>query len=159
MAEFGLIRDATMADLDAINAVVARAIHTWKLPDPGQAPRPASVPVHAGGSRSPAAARAGAGLRHRCRRRWEPANPRDLPGAGSGMLLHGLYVDPARHGQGLGARLLGDAAGAARDRGHEGILVRAQADAEGFFARRGFRRLPVLDEARDYAARLWLPLS
>jgi N-acetylglutamate synthase-like GNAT family acetyltransferase len=159
MAEFGLIRDATTADLDAINAVVARAIHTWKLPD---RVKRLALPVYrytpedlahlqlrvleqASGIVAVAA--------------WEPANPRDLPGAGSGMLLHGLYVDPARHGQGLGARLLGDAAGAARDRGHEGILVRAQADAEGFFARRGFRRLPVRDEARDYAARLWLPLS
>ena len=159
MAEGGRIRDATRADLDAASAVIAAAIHTWRLPD---RVKRLALPVyrytpedlahlhlrvleHPHGIVAVAA--------------WEPADPRDLPGAGSGMLLHGLYVDPARHGQGLGARLLGDAAGAARDRGHEGILVRAQADAEGFFAGRGFRRLPVRDEARDYAARLWLPLS
>jgi len=159
MAEHGLIRDATRADLDAVNAVVAAAIHTWKLPE---RVRRLALPVYRYTPED---------LAHLQLRvleqasdvvavaAWEPADPRDLPGAGSGMLLHGLYVDPVRHGQGLGARLLDDAAGAARDRGHEGILVRAQADAEGFFARRGFRRVPVRDEARDYAARLWLPLS
>lgn len=159
MAKHGLIRDATRADLDAINAVVAGALHTWKLPE---RVKRLALPLYHYTLED---------LAHLELRvleqasdifgvaAWEPANPRDLPGAGSGMLLHGLYVDPARHGQGLGARLLGDAAGAARDRGHEGILVRAQADAEGFFAGRGFQRLPVRDAARDYAARLWLPLS
>ena len=159
MAEHGLIRDATSGDLDAVNAVVAAAIQTWRLPD---RVKRLALPVYRYTPEDlahlqlrvleqPAGIIAVAA--------WEPADPRDLPGAGSGMLLHGLYVDPARHRQGCGARLLDDAAGMARDRGHEGILVRAQVDAEGFFARHGFRRLPVRDEARDYAARLWLALS
>ena len=159
MVEHSLIRDAVRADLDAVNAVVEAAIQTWKLPD---RVKRLALPVYRYTSED---------LGHLQLRvleqssgivavaAWEPADPRDLPGAGSGMLLHGLYVDPARHGQGLGARLLDDAAGAARVRGHDGILVRAQADAEGFFARRGFARLPVRDAARDYAARLWLTLS
>ncbi len=159
MGEDGLIRDAARIDLDAVNAVVAAAIHTWRLPE---RVKRLALPVY----RYTPEDLAHLQLRVLARAHgivavaaWETADPRDLPEAGSGMLLHGLYVDPARHGQGLGARLLEDAAGAARDRGHEGILVRAQADAEGFFARRGFRRLPVRDEARDYAARFWLPLS
>nr|WP_296749609.1 GNAT family N-acetyltransferase [Thioalkalivibrio sp.] len=159
MTEQSRIRDATRVDLDAVNTVVEAAIHTWKLPD---RVKRLALPVYrytpedlghlhlrvleqSSGIVAVAA--------------WELADRRDLPGTGSGMLLHGLYVDPARHGEGLGARLLDDASGAARSCGHEGILVRAQADAEGFFARRGFTRLPVRDAARDYAARLWLPLS
>ncbi|MCA1789138.1 MAG: GNAT family N-acetyltransferase [Thioalkalivibrio sp.] len=159
MAEHSVIRDAGGSDLDAVNAVVEAAIHTWKLPE---RVKRLALPLYRYTPEDLAH------LQLRVLEKppgiiavaaCEPADPRDLPGAGSGMLLHGLYVDPARHRQGLGARLLGDAAGAARDRGHEGILVRAQADAEGFFAGRGFRRLPVRDAARDYAARLWLPLS
>ena len=159
MAEHSLIRDAVRADLDAVNAVVEAAIQTWKLPD---RVKRLALPVYRYtpedlGHLQLRVLEQSSGIVAVAA--WEPADPRDLPGAGSGMLLHGLYVDPARHGQGLGARLLDDAAGAARVRGHDGILVRAQADAEGFFARRGFTRLPVRDAARDYAARLWLTLS
>jgi GNAT superfamily N-acetyltransferase len=159
LAEHSLIRDAARADLDAVNAVVEAAIRTWKLPD---RVKRLALPVYRYtpedlGHLQLRVLEQSSGIVAVAA--WEPADPRDLPGAGSGMLLHGLYVDPARHGQGFGAGLLEDATGAARVRGHEGILVRAQAGAEGFFARRGFTRLPVRDEARDYAARLWLPLS
>jgi predicted N-acetyltransferase YhbS len=90
---------------------------------------------------------------------WEPADARDCPGAGSATLLHGLYVSPDAHRRGLGTRLLEDGVRSARASGSHGILVRAQAGAEDFFQRVGFSRLPVRNEARDYAARFWLSLN
>jgi hypothetical protein len=52
--------------------------------------------------------------------------------------------------------LLDAAATAARDQGMDGLLVKAQADASGFFAARGLQRLAVDDPARDYPYRYWL---
>jgi N-acetylglutamate synthase-like GNAT family acetyltransferase len=159
MTDAGTIRGATADDLDAVNAVIEAAIHTWRLPE---RVKRLALPVYRythgdlghlslrvlerpGGIAGVAA--------------WEPASPRDLPGPGAGVLLHGLYVDPGQHRRGIATRLLDDGAEAALREGRDGILVRAQADAEGFFAQRGFTRLPVRDQARDYAARLWRPLS
>jgi len=90
---------------------------------------------------------------------WESADPRDIPGAGSAALLHGLYVIPSAHRAGFGTRLLEDGIHSARASGDRGILVRAQADAEAFFQHLGFSKLPVQDASRDYAARFWLSLS
>ena len=87
---------------------------------------------------------------------WEPASPRDLPAGTRGLLLHGLYVDPSSQRQGMGSQLLAAAATAARDQGVDGLLVKAQADANGFFAARGLQRLAVDDPARDYPHRYWL---
>jgi len=90
---------------------------------------------------------------------WDPADPRDLPADTSGLLLHGLYVDPAHQHRGVGGRLLDAAAGAARALGLDGVLVKAQADASGFFEARGLQRLPVEDAARHYPRRFWLATS
>ena len=159
MTEAGTIRGATAADLDAVNAVIEAAIRTWRLPE---RVKRLALPVYRYNH---------ADLGHLNLRvverpegiagvaAWEPASPRDLPGPGAGMLLHGLYVDPGQHRRGIATRLLDDGVTAARREGRDGILVRAQADAEAFFTRLGFTRLPVRDEARDYAARLWRPLS
>jgi predicted N-acetyltransferase YhbS len=90
---------------------------------------------------------------------WEPADARDGPDAGTATVLHGLYVSPDGHRTGIGRRLLEDGIRRARTAGLSGILVRAQAGAEGFFQRAGFSRLAVRNEARDYAARFWLSLN
>ena len=89
---------------------------------------------------------------------WEPADLRDCPAGQRGLLLHGLYVDPVHQGHGVGSRLLDAAAEQGRSGGYDGILVKAQADAEGFFQRRGLRSIPVLDPGRDYPNRCWLDL-
>jgi GNAT superfamily N-acetyltransferase len=76
---------------------------------------------------------------------WEPASPRDLLAGQSGLLLHGLYVDPTHQRCGVGTRLLDSALTAAREQEFNGLLVKAQADANGFFEEHGMQRLPVED--------------
>lgn len=90
---------------------------------------------------------------------WEEAEAGDLPGGQTGLLLHGLYVDPKRQHCGIGSRLFEAAVHAARARGVDGVLVKAQTDAEGFFLKLGLEKLPVQDARRDYARRLWLALA
>jgi len=86
---------------------------------------------------------------------WEPASPRDLPAGKSCLLLHGLYVDPARQRAGVGSQLLEAAISAAHEQGFDGLLVKARPEAEGFFLARGFAPLPVNDTTRDYPHRFW----
>ncbi|MCP5142767.1 MAG: GNAT family N-acetyltransferase [Chromatiales bacterium] len=74
-------------------------------------------------------------------------------------LLHGLYVLPDQQGKGIGHRLWRLCVDRARKQGHCGLLVRAQAQAIGFFRKAGMTELQVSDKSRDYAHRFWLPLS
>jgi GNAT superfamily N-acetyltransferase len=85
----------------------------------------------------------------------EEAAPGDLRPGQSGLLLHGLYVDPLYHGEGIGGRLLDAALEMVRERGMDGLLVKAQPDAVGFFQAMGMARLPVRDRERDYPHRFW----
>lgn len=151
------LRPATANDLPAINAIVERAVMTWQL---AERVKRLSLPsyryhehdfvhMHLVVAEDAAGTLAGFAA-------WDVADPRDAPGGQRGLLLHGLYVDPVRHGEGIGSRLLAAAATAARTDGHDGLLVKAQADANGFFIARGLRLLPVTDPARDYPHRYWL---
>ena len=83
----------------------------------------------------------------------------DFPCAQSASILHGLYVDPAHHGQGVGSLLLKRIEEIAALTDARGLLVKAQQDAVDYFAGRGFKTLPVKDESRDYPYRLWKPFS
>lgn len=150
-------RPAQTADLDAINGVIERAIASWKLPE---RVKRLSLPsyryhthdlIHLEIMAIEGADREIVGVAA-----WEPAHPRDLPVGKTGLLLHGLYVDPAYQRRGMGRQLLEAAASAARNQGLDGVLVKAQADANGFFEARGLHRLPVEDPARDYPHRYWL---
>ena len=150
------LRPATPADLAAINAVIERAVMTWQLPE--RVKRLALptyryhlhdlehltivVAEHSELSVIGVAA-------------WEPANARDLPAGQTGLLLHGLYVDPDRQRAGAGSQLLDAALAAAREQGFDGLLVKARPEAEGFFLARGLRPLPVTDAERDYPHRFW----
>jgi len=159
LADPCVIRAGGTKDLPEANRIIEAAIGTWNLPE---RVKRLALPLYRytdvdlthldlrllegpGGPMGVAA--------------WEPADARDVPGAGPATLLHGLYVTPGAHRAGIGTRLLEDGIHRARASGSRGILVRAQADAEGFFERLGFSRLPVRDESRDYAARFWLSLS
>jgi N-acetylglutamate synthase-like GNAT family acetyltransferase len=153
------LRQANADDLPAINAVVECAIATWQLPE---RVKRLSLPsyryhahdlVHLHLVVAEDADHALVGVSA-----WEPANPRDLPSGKTGLLLHGLYVDPAHQHRGVGSQLLDATAAAARAQGVDGVLVKAQADANGFFEARGLQRLPVEDAARHYPHRFWLPV-
>jgi hypothetical protein len=48
---------------------------------------------------------------------------------------------------------------AAQAQGFDGLLVKAQQDASGFFRAMGMQRLPVEDPARQYANRFWKPMN
>lgn len=87
---------------------------------------------------------------------WEDAAPGSCPPGRSALLLHGLYVLPDRQGAGVGSALLREVLAEAAAQGRDGVLVRAQREAEGFFRRHGFERLDVADPLRDYQGRYWL---
>lgn len=153
------LRQAHADDLPAINGIVERAVAAWQLPE---RVKRLSLPsyryqthdlVHLHLMLAEDADQTPVGVAA-----WEPANPRDLPAGQRGLLLHGLYVDPARQRRGVGSQLLEATAAAARAQGFDGVLIKAQADANGFFEARGLQRLPVEDAARHYPHRFWLPV-
>lgn len=150
------IRPAQAADIAALNGVIERAIMAWQLPDrvkrlslPGYRYHPHDLDhLHIVVAEDEAHAIVGVAA-------WEAANPRNVPAGRRGLLLHGIYVDPAKQHRGVGSRLLDAAQRAACKDGYDGLLVKAQADANAFFAARGMLRLAVENPERDYPHRWW----
>ena len=150
------LRPARADDLAALNGIIERAVMTWNLPErvkrlslPSYRYHPHDLDhLHVVVAEDAEHVIIGVAS-------WEPASPRDLPAGQRGLLLHGLYVDPAHLRRGVGSQLLDAALAAAQAQGFDGLLVKAQADANGFFAARGMQRLPVEDPARDYPNRFW----
>lgn len=153
------VRPAGADDLAAVNGVIVRAVMTWRV---AERVKRLSLPsyryqvhdldhLHLVVAEDALHTIVGVAA-------WEPATPRDVPGGGRGLLLHGLYVDRGHQHRGIGSALLDAATAAAREACFDGLLVKAQADASGFFAGRGLQRLPVEDPARDYPYRFWLAL-
>jgi len=151
---------ATQANLDAVNAVIERAVMTWNLPErvkrltlPSYRYQPHDLDhLHIVIAEDVDRAVLGVAA-------WEPASARDLPAGKTGLLLHGLYVDPARQRIGVGSQLLDAAMNAARKQGFDGLLVKARPEATGFFLARGMEHLPVEQAARDYPHRFWKAAS
>jgi len=75
------------------------------------------------------------------------------------LVLHGLFVNPRYHKKGVGTLLFQFAEKAAKKEQCDGLLVRAQKDAESFFQRMGMKKLDVVDDRRDYAHRYWKALK
>jgi predicted N-acetyltransferase YhbS len=150
------LRQARNDDLLTLNAVIERAVMTWQLAErvkrlslPSYRYYPHDLDhLHIVVAEDAAHAIVGVAA-------WEPASPRDLQARQRGLLLHGLYVDPAHLRRGVGSQLLDAALAAAQAQGFEGLLVKAQADASGFFSARGMQRLQVEDPQRDYPHRFW----
>ena len=90
---------------------------------------------------------------------WEEADAVDSPQIGAALVLHGLFVAPRHQGRGIGSLLVDEVVKVAAANGYDALLVKAQRDAQGFFASRGFRSLPLGDAAHDYAHRLWRPVQ
>ena len=151
-----VLRPATEADLPAINQVIETAVMSWQLPE---RVKRLSLPSYrydatdlmhltlwlAENDKGEAVAIAG----------WEAADATDLSDGLRGILLHGLYVLPDLHGHGLGQSLLALTERNAKESGYDGILVKAQTEAIGFFQRQGYGDLPVEDDARHYSHRMW----
>ncbi len=154
------LRRAEEADLAPLNAVIERAVMTWNLPERVKRLSLATYRYQAHDLEhlhivlAEDAGQAIVGVAA-----WEPATARDVPDGMRGLLLHGLYVDPAHARRGIGSRLLEAALDTAREQGFDGLLVKAQSEAVGFFATRGMAPLPVADAARDYPHRFWQPVQ
>lgn len=149
------LREAGSADLPALNAVIEHAVMRWNLPE---RVKRLALPAYRYNLHDLDAlqlwlAEDDSGVVGVAA--WEAADARDVAPGQHGLLLHGLYVAPDRQGQGVGKQLLASAVNAARVHGFDGIVVKAQADARGFFEAQGFVAMAVLDTGRDYRHRLW----
>ena len=86
---------------------------------------------------------------------WEEADAKDALAEYRSLLLHGIYVDASHQRQGIGRQLFGAAEAAVCQLQYDGLLVKAQQDAIGFFESLGMRRLAVEGPLHQYAHRLW----
>ena len=150
------IRPAVQTDLDSINRVIEAAVMTWVLPE---RVKRLSLPVYRYTRHDLAHLEMVVAEDQRRHIRgvaaWEAASTQDAPAGYSALLLHGIYVEPLHHRQGIGRRLFAAAEAAVAQHRCDGLLVRAQQDAVGFFASLGMSRLPVDEAATRYAHRLW----
>ena len=153
------LRLLASVDLDAANAVIEAAIMTWDLPERVKRLSLASYRYdahdleHLTIMSALDAAEAIVGVAA-----WEPASVADTPDGVKGLLLHGIYVIPALHHTGIGSRFIGAAIRAARQGRFDGMLVKANRDAQGFFFSRGLQQLPTENARRDYPYRFWRDL-
>jgi GNAT superfamily N-acetyltransferase len=154
------LRPASDSDLGAVNAVIERAVMTWRLPERVKRLAMPSYRyarfdlkyLHIVVVEDRAIGIVGVAA-------WEPAAVHDCPQGCQGLQLHGIYVEPDQQRRGVGTRLLFAAGAAARQEGYDGLLVKAQADAAGFFRKQGLQEVPLLHPDRDYPHRYWLDLT
>lgn len=152
------LHQATSGDLPAINQVIDAAVMGWKLPERVKRLALPSyrydaldldhLAILVANAREDGIVGVAA---------CEPANPADLPEGCAGLLLHGLYVHPRSQGQGIGRQLFRAAEEQVRQGGYDGLLVKAQPDAIGFFQAMGMQGLESRVPARDYPYRYWKP--
>ena len=154
------LRLAQPRDLDAINAMIARAIECWDL---AERVKRVSLPVYAYDRADLDFLQLFVAIDGRNRiigvAALEPADRGDCAGGHQGLLLHGIYVEPGRHRDGVGTRLLEAVFRAARGAGYDGVLARAQPGATAFFEANGFEPLRIDDPLRDYSHRYWYRLD
>lgn len=72
---------------------------------------------------------------------WAPAGPEDTLGKESEALLHGIYINPAHQGLGIGKGLFEHTRQLAEKCGYRGFIVKASKDAAGFFEHLGLERV------------------
>ncbi len=150
------VRLASEDDLPAINAIIEACVMGWDLPERVKRLSLDSYRYHAQDldhlavyvATSATGEVVGVAA-------LEQADEKDLPANRTGLLLHGIYVMPGWQRSGVGKQLLARAFEAACEQGVDGLLVKAQADANSYFASQGFNPLPVVDPGRDYPHRWW----
>ena len=86
----------------------------------------------------------------------EPAEKSAVPAGKSGLLLHGIYVEPKLHRSGTGRQLVKRALEIAKAESYAGLLIRAQPDAIGFFKAIGSREITTANSRKDYPHQYWL---
>ena len=151
------LHPANLSDLPQINQVIALAVMQWDLPERVKRLSLPSYQYHEQDLRHLQITLAEYQTGHPIGiAAWEEADQADLPAGKRGLLLHGIYVHPAYQHRGIGSRLLDAARLAASETGLDGVLVKAQAEARGFFLACGMESLAVVDTARDYPYRYWL---
>ncbi len=154
-----VFRTVQKSDLDAVNAVIASCVMAWNLPE-----RVKRLSLSSYRYDSHDLGHLEMLLAERVEieivgvAAWEPAIVHDLPSGKSGFLLHGLYVAPQHQQCGIGSCLINSTLDAVRSHGKDGLLVKAQTDAVGFFQSRGFILLPIEIPERDYPYRWWRPV-
>lgn len=142
-------------ELDAINHVVEDAVLSWDLPD---RVKRLSLPSYRYTALDllhldiivAEISQAIVGVAA-----WEPADPGDTPDGRNALLLHGIFVTADWHGAGIGTLLFQAAEQATHEKGLDGLLVKAQAGADGFFKKQGMIKLPVDDPNRHLENRFW----
>ncbi|MCH8529658.1 MAG: GNAT family N-acetyltransferase [Saccharospirillum sp.] len=149
-----IVRPAVPADLDDINAIIARAIQGWDLPERVKRLTLPSLQYSvtdfgfqslwvAENDSIPVGMAA-----------WQEASPIDRINTSPSLLLHGIYVNPDAQGYGVGRRLFAQSEEAARARGMAGIVVKAQKGSEAFYQAMGMTPMPVTDAVRQFENRL-----
>lgn len=73
-----------------------------------------------------------------------------VEGGYSALLLHGIFIDPARQRSGIGSQLLEYAEDIASGHKADALIVKVQKDAEEFFKAKGLKKLAVKDPDREY---------
>lgn len=149
-------RQAQISDLDEVNTIIRECVMGWNIPDRVKRLSLGSYfyqlhdleHLHIELALTPDNLIAGVAA-------WETANKSDLPTEKTGLLLHGLYIAPVFQHKGIGSELLQKALQAASYKKLNGLLVKAQADANGFFQSRKFTRLAVQNPETDYPHRWW----
>lgn len=151
------VRRAVLAELDTVNRIIERAVMGWRL---AERVKRLSLPLYRYDQHDFETLELQVALSENGHivgiAAWEQTGPADLEH--TGLLLHGLYVDPDAQRQGFGSRLLYAAEEAARSRGLDGVLIKAQRDAEPFFLAAGWQRLAVDETGSHYPHRLWKAL-
>lgn len=151
------LRPASQSDLDALNAVIEAAVMTWDLPE-----RVKRLSLSSYRYTTLDFAHLNIVVAEDARHNivgvaaWEPADTKDAPAGHTALLLHGIYVHPQHQQQGIGSQLFKAAKDATRQYHYDGLLVKAQAEANGFFQAQGMEQLAVEDTTRHYANRFWL---
>lgn len=154
------IRSAAKTDLEAINRVIESAIMSWRLPE---RVKRLSLPSYRYDAQdyehldmvvAETEEHQIIGVAA-----WQPADDRDTPGNQRALLLHGIYIEPSFQHRGIGQQLFHCAENAVRRHGYQGLLVKAQQDANDFFIAQDMNRLESEDPARQYANRFWKKLE
>ena len=154
------LRNARVSDLHSINNLIAAAIDTWQLTD---RVKRISLPLyryHEDDLRDMQLVIADTGDNEILgTAALEQAYATDLFDGLQASVLHGIYVAPNLHRNGVGSRLLEKIENMARSNGTEMLLVKARPEAISFFSDRGFSQLSTRDNSRDYPYQFYKVLA